>query len=715
MATTPMFEVAPREDTRSPVGGRPVRPWRTTLMLLPAAVLVGAVLVVPLLATVVRSFDVPGPGMGLAHYSDVLHDEQVRRAMVNSLRWLAIAPLVCGVGYLIATLGRGARRSRALLIGVIAAPMAVSSLVAGMTFRLMFDAQPERGTVTKLATAAQDWFRDDSPLAGARPAASSPLQVDDTSGDLVTASPVGPGGSVRLALTDGAAHGPTNRPGLPQAGSDELAGIVTLDGRPVPDVEVTASRVTDRTARTDGDGVFRFDVSGEPTAPDAEYQLRIAASAVEPADGTVSFLGPTGIWWVLGSAFAWAWMGFVVVVLRSGLGSVPRDLLRMARAYGLSRTRRFVTIVLPALIPVTAMVLLTLLVAAARIFDLVLVGAPGSVQDDADVVGLHWWRSHDVLGDGGAAALAVLLFVAVAAVALVALWGLNRQWPTARPSARTEPDRSRPPLRRWLIRVAGAVAMALWLVPFLVLLFTSLRSPRDSGVAGWWVGGADGWGLESYREAFRSGELADSLVATAVRSIVATSLLLIVAVPAAYALACGELTRRTRKVLVTVAALLAVVPVQAVADPLGSVFDALRLSGAPTALTLVHVAFGVPFAVLLLRPAFRAVRQRDALRLRSDEGALSALSTVVNRAWMTVLAVAVLEFVLVWNDLVVGLILGGPEKGPITLVLLGQARQFATSSGVMAAGAVVSLIVPLALVLVTGKWVVRGLAAGVAR
>ncbi len=169
--------------------------------------------------------------------------------------------------------------------------------------------------------------------------------------------------------------------------------------------------------------------------------------------------------------------------------------------------------------------------------------------------------------------------------------------------------------------------------------------------------------------------------------------------------------------IVTVTAVLAVVPVQAVADPLGGVFDALRLSGAPTALTVAHVAFGVPFAVLLLRPAFRAVPQRELMRprLAGDADRASAPSTVVSRSWTTIVAVAVLEFMFVWNDLVVGLILGGPGNGPITLALLGQARQFATSSGVMAAGAVVSMVIPLALVLATGKWVVHGLTAGVTR
>jgi ABC-type sugar transport system permease subunit len=169
-ATGPLFEVVGREDTRPPVAGRPARPWRLLAMLAPAAVLVGLVLVVPLLATVLASLRVEGSGFGPGNYVRVLGDPQVRHAVANSLRWLAIAPLVCLVGFGFAWLCRDMRWSRAFLVGVVAAPMAVSALVAGMTFRLMFDPQPDRGTVTALVLAVQDWVGRAPELPGARPA-----------------------------------------------------------------------------------------------------------------------------------------------------------------------------------------------------------------------------------------------------------------------------------------------------------------------------------------------------------------------------------------------------------------------------------------------------------------------------------------------------------------------------------------------------------------
>jgi alpha-glucoside transport system permease protein len=522
--------------------------------------LVGAVLVVPLAATVVVSLR-----GGLRNYASILGDGQVRHAIADSLGWLVLALVVCLAGLALVRPLRGARR-----VGALAAPIAVSGLVTGVAFRLLFE--PE-GTV--------------SAMTGHR----------------------------------------------------------------------------------------------------------------------IIFLGPGWIWMVLALAFSWQWVGLAMVVFRAGVTGLPRSLIRMARAFGAGGPRRFVTVIVPALFPVAALVLMIVLVAAVRVFDLILLAAPGSVQDDVDVVALHWWRWRSDLGTGGSAALAVLPFLFVAAVALAVLWGLSREWPS-----RTETPVVREPTRTG--RVAGIVAIAAWALPPAVLVIESFRTPRAAAGGGWWTGG---FGLGSYREAFQSGELAHALLSTGTRSLVAALLLVVVAAPAAYALAWGDLPRRMTRILIAVSAVLAVVPPQTVIVALGQVFDRLHLFGAPTALTVVHVALGVPLAVLLLRAAFASIPPKVVRARQIDPEPGSALFAVVARSLPAVVTVAVLEFVLVWNDLVVGLLLGGPESGQVTLVLMEQARQFATSTGVLAAGAVVATVLPLGLVLATGKWLVRGLTEGVRR
>jgi alpha-glucoside transport system permease protein len=580
-----LFELAPRADTRSAGGARPPRPWRTLLLLAPAAVLVGVLLVLPLVTTIVVSLG----GWG-SHYKAVAGDEGVRHAVRDSVAWLAFAPLVCLGGLGLARLGSGGGRpARAFLIGVFAAPVAVAALVSGIAFRLIFDPRSARGTVNALL--------------------------------------------------------------------DAVTGV------------------------------------------------------------EIPFLGSGWIWLVLGSAFAWQWIGLAAVVFRAGLGEIPRDLLRVARAFGAGPIRRFTSVIMPSLFPVGALVLVIVLVGTARIFDMIVITAPGSMQDQVDVVGLHWWRWQSDLGDGGAAALSVLMFLIVGGAALACLWGLSREWPGGgrsnrpAPSARTEaPAAAR--RRSWTVRLLAALAVAFWTMPLLVLVLTSVHTPRAAARTSWWHGG---FGLGSFRQAFDSGELTSALVSTGGRALAAATLLVLVAVPAAYALAWGGMSRLTVRALIGVSAVLAVAPPQAIILPLGNVFHELHLLGAPTSLVMVHAAFGAPLAVLLLRNAFALV-PRDVVRTRQLEPEpASALLAVATLSWPAVLTVAVLEFVLVWNDFIVGLLLGGSEAHQIMLVLFAESRQFTTSSGVLAADAVVSFVIPLALVLATGKWLVRGLTEGVTR
>ena len=595
----PIFEIAPREAINPPMRRHSPAHWRAVVVLLPALTLTGAVLVAPLVVTVVESF--AAGGGALHNYEALARDPSVRHAIVNSLRWLVFAPVVCLAGLALSWPGRRRRTGR-VVIAVLAAPVAVSALVTGAAFRLLF--APQSGTAT---------------------------------------------------------------------------------------------------------AVF----------------------------GGVTFLGPGWIWVVLGLAFTWQWLGLAVVVFRAGVAEMPWDLLRVARAFGAGRFRQARAVALPALLPVGALMLIIVLVAAARVFELVLAAAPGAIQDQVDVVGVHLWRFGPLLGTGESAALAVVLFLFVAIVALAGLWGLRREWPVGRPAGVLEElpvgrpagvleelpvgasekppggvSEKPPGGRPWGLWAFGGLAVVVWAVPLVVLLLTSLHSPRAAAAAGWWSGG---WGWGSYQAAFADGMLLSTLGSTAVRALVAAALLVVLAAPAAYALTWGGLPRPAVRALVAAATVLAVLPPQVIATPLGTVLDNLQLLGAAAPLILVHVAFGVPLAILLLRGAFASV-SRDLVSARQlDPVRGSALFAVITRCWPALLTVAVFEIVLVWNDLVIGLLFGGTEAGSVTLVMFEQVRQFATSAGPLAADAVVITLPPLILVLATGRWLLRGLAEGVQR
>jgi alpha-glucoside transport system permease protein len=77
-----------------------------------------------------------------------------------------------------------------------------------------------------------------------------------------------------------------------------------------------------------------------------------------------------------------------------------------------------------------------------------------------------------------------------------------------------------------------------------------------------------------------------------------------------------------------------------------------------------------------------------------------------------VVAVSVLEFVQVWNDLVVGRLFGGPGSSPLGPFLAEQTRSFVSNSGALAASSVLASVLPVVLVVLSRRHLVAGLVSG---
>ena len=81
-----------------------------------------------------------------------------------------------------------------------------------------------------------------------------------------------------------------------------------------------------------------------------------------------------------------------MIVIGAGLAAIPREALEAARVDGANEWQVFRRVTGPLLWPVLLVVLVTLMINVLKIFDLVFVIAPGSSQDDANVLALEMWR-----------------------------------------------------------------------------------------------------------------------------------------------------------------------------------------------------------------------------------------------------------------------------------------------------------------------------------
>jgi alpha-glucoside transport system permease protein len=384
----------------------------------------------------------------------------------------------------------------------------------------------------------------------------------------------------------------------------------------------------------------------------------------------------------------------------------------------------------PLLRRTSAIVFALVALATVRSFDLIMVMAPGSVVDEASVLSVLQWQTSEGDTTGPSAALGVMwLLLLLGGVAGAALFS-RTSWPAPRPPATPatapagepgagaaapgpgEPRRPWWSPRRVAVALGAAAAAAVWAVPLLVLVGTSLHDHDTAATQGWWHLPLD---LDSYRDAFAAERgLWRSALLTAALALGVTAFVVLIATPAAHALAwIGAPWAHASGVVLLGAA---VVPLLVVAGPLTAVLAETRLAGTVWGLGLVHLALGLPVAVLVLRNALSDLPRSVVRAARLAEGREPRVLWRLQRQpsfRAALVAVAVLQFVQIWNDFVVGLVFGGPGVVPLGVLVHGETRDFVTASGPLAAVSVLMSIVPVALVGVTHRWVVAGLTGGV--
>jgi alpha-glucoside transport system permease protein len=253
----------------------------------------------------------------------------------------------------------------------------------------------------------------------------------------------------------------------------------------------------------------------------------------------------------------------------------------------------------------------------------------------------------------------------------------------------------------------------LWMVPTVGLLLTSLMPAGSIAQEGWWkvVSKPSMATLDNYRALFDNNDLTKALVTTAEIAVGNTLLLVIVAALAGYAFAWLEFPGRDL-LFVGVIALL-VVPLQTALIPIFSLYQSAGLFDTVLGLILFHVAFGMPFAVFLLRNFFLGI-PRDILESARIDGASELkifFRLILPLGLPAIASLAIFQFLWTWNDLIVALTFGRNTQ-PITVAIFSQLRQFGSNIELIAPASFVSLAIPLCVFFAFQRYFVQGLLAG---
>jgi alpha-glucoside transport system permease protein len=273
--------------------------------------------------------------------------------------------------------------------------------------------------------------------------------------------------------------------------------------------------------------------------------------------------------------------------------------------------------------------------------------------------------------------------------------------------------RFRPSLK-WLLHVFLVLLMVIWLIPSVGLLITSFRPQSDIASSGWWtVFSTARFTLDNYSRVLTAEGMGDSFLNSFMITIPSTFIPLFIAALAAYAFA--WIPFPGRDVIFLAILVLLIIPLQTTLVPVLQMFNSVGLGRSLVGIWIAHTAYGLPFAIYLLRNFFAAL-PRDLFESAKIDGANEVtifLQVVIPLSVPALASLAIFQFMWVWNDLLIALVLmQNPQLQPMTVKIQALLGTYATEWHIMSASAFLSMIVPLLVFFALQRYFVTGLTAG---
>ena len=160
----------------------------------------------------------------------------------------------------------------------------------------------------------------------------------------------------------------------------------------------------------------------------------------------------------------------------------------------------------------------------------------------------------------------------------------------------------------------------------------------------------------------------------------------------------------------------AFVPYQVLIYPIIYALSRVGLFGTLPGIVIVHTVFGMPILTLLFRNFFASLPSELFKAARVDGAGFWRIffSVMLPMSVPITIVAVILQVTGIWNDFIFGLVFAGRENQPMTKQLNNIVR---TSTGTVEystnmAATILTGAVPLIVYFVSGKWFVRGIAAG---
>jgi alpha-glucoside transport system permease protein len=286
-----------------------------------------------------------------------------------------------------------------------------------------------------------------------------------------------------------------------------------------------------------------------------------------------------------------------------------------------------------------------------------------------------------------------------------------------KPAARTDvrqPTRTR---RQIVLHVAVVALMLIWAIPTVGLLVSSFRPQDELSSSGWWTALAPPYHftMQNYSDVINTSGIGQAFVNSLFIAIPATIIPIFVAAFAAYAFSWMEFPGRD--ILFVVVVGLLVVPLQTTLIPILKAFASWGITGEFLSVWLAHTGYGLPFAVYLLRNFMGSLPKSvfESAQLDGANHVTSFFRIAVPMSVPAFAALAIFQFLFVWNDLLVSLIyigLSNSDNLPMTATIANLVNSLGGGWYLLGAAAFLSMALPLAVFFALQRYFIRGIVGG---
>jgi alpha-glucoside transport system permease protein len=266
--------------------------------------------------------------------------------------------------------------------------------------------------------------------------------------------------------------------------------------------------------------------------------------------------------------------------------------------------------------------------------------------------------------------------------------------------------------------VTMAILALLWTIPTLGLLVTSFRTRDDAASSGWWTAlinpfGSD-WTTSNYAGAWTGADLSSGFINSIVVAIPATVIPIMFAAFAAYAFTFMDFRFKELIFLLIIAVM--VVPIQVAFQPMLNILGprGLGISGEYISVWLLHTGFGMPLCIYTLRN-YMSTLPRSVVESAKIDGC-SHFQTfwrlVAPMSIPAIAAFATLQFLWVWNDLLIAKLFLKSENTTVIVKLQQLLGTQGQGAELLTAGAFISIIVPMIVFITLQRFMIRGMTSG---